>query len=45
MLQVDNATPQTFKIKSFRRADKTERIPYGSACSLEAGNGSDKPPC
>jgi hypothetical protein len=45
MLQVNNSDPKTFKIKSIRKADESERIPHGSACSLEAGNGTEKPPC
>jgi hypothetical protein len=45
MLQVKNGSPTTFKIKSIRKADESERIPGGSACSLEAGGGTDKPPC
>lgn len=45
MLQVNNSDPKTFKIKSIRKVDESERIPAGSACSLESGAGTDKPPC
>ena len=45
MQQVENATPSTFKIKSIRRASESVRIPHDGACSSEAGNGTDKPPC
>jgi hypothetical protein len=45
MLQVKNGDPKTFKIKSIRKADEFERIPGSSVCSLEAGDGTDKPPC
>jgi hypothetical protein len=45
MLQVNNGSPSPFKIKSIRKADESGRIPGGSACSLEAGEGTDKSPC
>lgn len=45
MLQVKNGDPKTFKIKSVRKMNEAERIPAGVVCTLEAGDGIDKPPC
>jgi len=45
MLQVNNDQPKPYAIKSIRKADPGERLPAGSACAREAGDGSDKPPC
>lgn len=45
MPQVKNSDPPTFKIKSIRKSDESERIPPGSACSVEAGDKTDKPTC
>lgn len=32
------------KIKSIRKLE-SEQVPTGSVCSLEPGDGTDKPPC
>ena len=34
-----------FKIKSMRKISDAECTPVGTVCSIEAGDGSDKPPC
>lgn len=46
MLQVKSGPNGPFKIKSIRKAENTElSTAVGSACLLEAGEGTDKPPC
>jgi hypothetical protein len=46
MLQVNNKTGGTFKIKSVRKKiDESKHILTGAACSIEAGDGLDTPPC
>lgn len=46
MLQVKNGPIGPFKIKSIRKATDAElSMPTGSVCSVEAGDGTDKPPC
>ncbi|MBC7962070.1 MAG: hypothetical protein H7Y05_03925 [Steroidobacteraceae bacterium] len=45
MSQVKKGPSGPFKIKSIRKAAEVEPMPAGSACSLESGDGSDKPPC
>ncbi|MBC8018601.1 MAG: hypothetical protein H7X83_08800 [Verrucomicrobia bacterium] len=45
MLQVKKGPSGTFKIKSIRKVEEAERIPTGSVCSIEANDGTDKPPC
>lgn len=45
MLQVKNGPNGPFKIKSIRKIAEAEQAPGGNACSVEAGDGSDKPPC
>jgi hypothetical protein len=45
MLQVKPRPSGPFKIKGIRRVDAEERIPAGSVCSIDAGDGTDKPPC
>lgn len=43
MLQVTNEPKVPFAIKSIRRATVAE--PRAAVCSIEPGDGSDKPPC
>jgi hypothetical protein len=45
MLQVKKGPVGPFKIKSMRKSADAERTPVGTVCSIEAGDGSDKPPC
>lgn len=45
MLQVKNRPSGPFKIKGIRKVEEAERIPAGSVCSIDAGDGTDKPPC
>jgi hypothetical protein len=46
MLQVKKEPPTQFKIKSIRKkAADAEQTPTGAVCSIEAGDGLDKPPC
>lgn len=45
MLQVKNRPSSPFKIKGIRKVAEAERVPAGSVCSIEAGDGTDKPPC
>ncbi len=45
MLQVKNRPSGPFKIKSIRTVSDTERGPDGGACSINSGDGTDKPPC
>jgi hypothetical protein len=35
----------TLKIKSLRKAAETESAGSSAVCSLEPGDGTDKPPC
>ena len=42
MLQVKNGPTSPMKIKSIKKANE---VPTGSTCSLEPGDGTDKPPC
>lgn len=42
MLQLNGEPKSPFKIKSIRKV--TEEKPVG-VCSVEAGDGTDKPPC
>lgn len=44
-MQVNKKPNSPFKIKSFRKTSDDDRAPAGAACSIEAGGGSDKPPC
>jgi hypothetical protein len=45
MLQVNPGRPRTFTIKSIRKLEHAEGTPGSGACSPEAGDGSDTPPC
>jgi len=44
MLQVKNGAGVPFKIKSIRKAAEAECAP-ASVCSIEADDGTGKPPC
>lgn len=43
MLQLKSGPNGPFKIKSIREI--TEQKKVGGVCSIEAGDGTDKPPC
>jgi hypothetical protein len=45
MLQVKKGPGGPIKIKSIRMANAAKQGTTGSACSIEAGDGTDKPPC
>lgn len=45
MLQVIEGTNSPFKIKSFRKVDKAECTPAVAVCSVDADDGTGKPPC
>jgi hypothetical protein len=45
MLQVKKRPAGPFKIKSLRKKQVAECTPSSSCCSVEADNGTDKPPC
>ena len=45
MLQVKNRPSGPFKIKGIRNVTEAGRNPTAGACSIEAGDGTDKPPC
>jgi hypothetical protein len=45
MLQVKNRPNGPLKITQVRKTGDVEHTPVGAVCSIEAGDGSDKPPC
>lgn len=40
-----NETPKKFTVTRFRTIDRAVRSPVAAACTGEAGDGTDKPPC
>jgi hypothetical protein len=45
MLQMTSGQGGPFRIKSIRKVADAAGTPNGSTCSLEPGDGTDKPPC
>lgn len=45
MLQVKSPPNGPLKIKSIRRVVEPVSLPSAASCSLEPGDGTDKPPC
>lgn len=45
MLQLNDGSDSGMKLKSIRRATRTERRPATIACDISSADGLDKPPC
>jgi hypothetical protein len=45
MLPVNHMLGHQFKIKSIKKAKTADHVSTVPACSTDAGNGTDKPPC
>jgi hypothetical protein len=45
MVHVKKGPTGPFKIKGMRKSSGAECTPVGAVCSIEADDGSDKPPC
>jgi len=45
MFKIKEMPKGPFKIKSLRKAAETESAVSSAVCSLESGDGTDKPPC